>query len=117
MSRIVIKLDEQMFASPDRIEQITKKIIGEKKRGLDVVVVVPYVHLLDEKLKQYAYTLSEQPTKRELDAIRSTNTQIASSLLAIAINEHGYKAVSLTGWQAGIETITTKRNVLIDTDR
>ncbi|CAM5201932.1 Aspartokinase OS=Ureibacillus acetophenoni OX=614649 GN=SAMN05877842_102417 PE=3 SV=1 [Ureibacillus acetophenoni] len=114
MAKLVIKLDEQTFASSDRIEQITNKIIQEKESGYDVVVVAPFINLIDEKVKQYAYTLSEQPTKRELDSIRSTNTQIASSLLAIAMNARGYKAVSLTGWQAGIETFSTKRNVLID---
>lgn len=114
MSSRVIKLDSQMFASADRIEQITKKIINEKKRGLNVVVVVPFIHLLDEKLKQYAYSITNEPSKRELDAIRSTNSQIASSLLAIAINKFGFKAVSLTGWQAGIETITPNRTVLIE---
>lgn len=114
MAKLVIKLDEQTFASSDRIEQITNKIIQEKESGYDVVIVAPFINLIDEKVKQYAYTLSEQPTKRELDSIRSTNTQIASSLLAIAMNACGYKAVSLTGWQAGIETFSTKRNVLID---
>lgn len=110
----MIKLDEQTFASSDRIEQITNKIIQEKKRGYDVVVVAPFINLIDEKVKQYAFMLSENPTKRELDSIRSTNTQIASSLLAIAMNDRGYNTVSLTGWQAGIETFSTKRNVLID---
>ncbi|MFY3791665.1 aspartate kinase [Ureibacillus sp. MALMAid1270] len=114
MTKLVIKLDEQTFASSDRIEQITNKIIQEKESGYDVVIVAPFINLIDEKVKQYAYTLSEQPTKRELDSIRSTNTQIASSLLAIAMNARGYKAVSLTGCQAGIETFSTKRNVLID---
>lgn len=114
MSKIVIKLDEHTFASPDRIEQITKKIINEKNNGFEVVVVVPFIHLIDEKLRQYAYTLTENPTQRELDSIRSTNTQIASSLLTIALNKRGYNAVSLTGWQAGISTITPNRNVLIE---
>ncbi|KGR78738.1 aspartate kinase [Ureibacillus manganicus] len=114
MSRIVIKLDEHTFVSPDRIDQITKRIINEKNKGVDVVVVVPYIHLIDEKLRQYAYTLSEKPTQREIDSIRSTNTQIASSLLSIALNKNGFQAISLTGWQAGISTVTPNRNVLID---
>lgn len=114
MSKIVIKLDEHTFASPDRIERITKKIINEKNNGFEVVVVVPFIHLIDEKLRQYAFTLSENPIQRELDSIRSTNTQITSSLLTIALNKRGYNAVSLTGWQAGISTITPNRNVLIE---
>lgn len=114
MSSIVLKLDEHTFVSPDRIDQITKRIINEKNKGVDVVVVVPYIHLIDEKLRQYAYTLSEKPTQREIDSIRSTNTQIASSLLSIALNKNGFQAISLTGWQAGISTVTPNRNVLID---
>ncbi|HWL25443.1 MAG TPA: aspartate kinase [Ureibacillus sp.] len=114
MASIVIKLDELSFTSTDRIQQITKKIINEKEKGLKVVVVVPSNQLFDENLSQYAYSISDQPTKRELETIRSTNAQIASSLLAIALNKVGHNAVSLTGWQAGISTITPKRTVLIE---
>ncbi|BDH62511.1 aspartokinase [Lysinibacillus sp. PLM2] len=114
MANIVIKLDEQTLTSPDKIENVAKKIIEEKKRGSNVVVVVPSMQLIDEQLNQFAYALSKNPSNREMDVIQSTNTQVASALLSIAINQQGLKAISLTGWQAGIETVASKRAILID---
>nr|WP_106780244.1 aspartate kinase [Lysinibacillus timonensis] len=114
MSSKVIKLDEQTLLTPDKIEQIAKRIIDEKKKGFNIVVVVPYLDFMDEKLVKFVYALSDNPPKRELDVIRSTNIQIASSLLAIAINQRGFKAVSLMGWQAGIKTVASKKTTLIN---
>ncbi|RUL51132.1 aspartate kinase [Lysinibacillus antri] len=114
MVSIVIKIDSSSLSNPERIEQIAKRIIDEKKRGRNVIVVVPNMDLMEDKYLQLAKLLSDKPSKRELHVIESTNAQIASSLLAIAIQKRGFKAISLAGWQAGIETIESNKNVLID---
>ncbi|TSI03167.1 aspartate kinase [Lysinibacillus sp. BW-2-10] len=114
MVSIVIKIDSSSLSNPERIEQIAKRIIDEKKRGRNVIVVVPNMDLMEDKYLQLAKLLSDKPSKRELHVIESTNAQIASSLLAIAIQKRGFKAISLAGWQAGIETIENNKNVLID---
>ncbi len=113
MVSIVIKIDSSSLSSTEKIEQIAKRIIDEKKRGRNVIVVVPNMELLEDKNYQIVNLLSDKPSKRELHVIESTNAQIASSLLAIAIQKKGFKAISLTGWQAGIETIENNDSVLI----
>ncbi|MEL4025752.1 aspartate kinase [Lysinibacillus endophyticus] len=113
MVSIVIKIDSTSLSSTEKIEQIAKRIIDEKKRGRNVIVVVPNMELLEDKNYQIVNLLSDKPSKRELHVIESTNAQIASSLLAIAIQKKGFKAISLTGWQAGIETIENNDSVLI----
>lgn len=114
MTSIVVKIDGLALSTPEKIEQVAKRLIEEKKRGRDVIVVVPYMEMIEDKLHQYAYALSDKPSKRELNVLLSTNTQIASALLAIAIQKRGFRAVSLTGWQIGIETVEVKGHVRVD---
>ncbi len=56
------------------------------------------------KLLKEALELSDNPNLRELDVLLSTGEQITISKLAILLNELGYKAISLTGWQVPIKT-------------
>lgn len=57
-----------------------------------------------DKLTKEALELSNKPNLRELDVLLSTGEQITISKLAILLNELGYKAISLTGWQVPIKT-------------
>ena len=44
----------------------------------------------------------------------STGEQITAAKLSILLNRMGYKAISLTGWQAGIITNDIHRNAKIE---
>ena len=59
----------------------------------------------DEMLEK-ANEITEKPTLRELDAYLSAGEQMSAALVAMAIQKMGGKAVSLTGYQAGIHTDT-----------
>ena len=48
-----------------------------------------------------------------MDMLLSTGEQISISLLAMAIHELGYPAISLTGWQVGLTTDTSYSNARI----
>ena len=48
-----------------------------------------------------------------MDALLSIGEQITTAKLSILLNEMGYKAISLTGWQAGIYTDNTNQNATI----
>lgn len=104
MINIVVKLDAEYLATPEKMGEMAKRLIEEKKLGRNVVAVVPSIESLNENLQKLTYSLSDTPTERELDVLNSTNAQIVSSLLSIAIQKRGFRAVSLTGWQLGIET-------------
>lgn len=109
MINIVVKLDEWNLSSSENIGEIAKRLIEEKKFGRNVVAVVPSSPPVNEGLEKIIYSLSDAPSERELDAIHSINNQIASSLLSIAIQKRGFRAVSLTGWQLGMKT--TRKSV------
>ena len=67
-----------------------------------------------DRLIKEAYELAGVPNDRELDVLLSTGEQVSISKLAILLNELGYSAVSLTGWQAGIFTNNTNQNAIIE---
>ena len=103
-----------------KIKSVAKKVILEKEKGNDVVVVVSAMGKTTNKLVDLAKEISVNPDKRELDVLLSTGEQISISLLAIAIQSLGYDAISFTGYQAGIRTkgIHSKSEIeSIDIDR
>ncbi len=61
-----------------------------------------------------AEEVSDNPDRREMDMLLSTGERISCALCAMAINDLGHRAISLTGSQAGIVTDTshTKARIL-----
>ena len=114
MSSIVVKIDSSTLSTPEKIELLADRLIEQKKAGHKIVAVVPPLENLEDKLLQYAQILTDNPSIRELYALDALNTQAASSLLAISIEKKGVQAVSLNGWQAGIEVAQSNHNVLIE---
>ncbi|KAB0443249.1 aspartate kinase [Lysinibacillus fusiformis] len=104
MSRIVMKFGGAALASPEQIQDAARKAIAERDRGFDVVVVVGAMRQTIQDVKMSVLHFTDDVSKRELDAAVSSCSQLSSSVFAIAIQEAGYNAVSLTGWQAGIYT-------------
>ena len=67
-----------------------------------------------DELLSMASEVSPAPSPRELDALLSTGESISCALCAMAIDDLGHRAISLTGSQAGIVTDTshTKARIL-----
>ncbi len=104
MKLVVIKFGGTSLADNEKLEIAAKKTISFLEENDRVVVIVSAQgNTTDELLKQ-AKELSTEPNKRELDALLSTGEQISCSKFAILLNEMGYRATSLTGWQTGIFT-------------
>ena len=92
------------MGSIEKIKSVAKKVILEKEKGNDVVVVVSAMGKTTNKLVDLAKEISVNPDKRELDVLLSTGEQISISKLSMLLNYMGYPSISLTGWQAGIYT-------------
>ena len=92
------------MGSIEKIKSVAKKVILEKEKGNDVVVVVSAMGKTTNKLVDLAKKIDLNPDKREFDVLLSTGEQISISLLAIAIQSLGYDAISFTGYQVGIKT-------------
>lgn len=114
MAKIVMKFGGAALASSEQIQEAARKAIAEKDKGLDVVVVVAAMGHTAKEMKMMVHQLTDEVSKRELDAVLSTGSQLSSALFAIALQEAGYEAISLTGWQAGIHTDGMYRHARID---
>jgi len=83
---------------------VARRVARAKDAGNEVVVVVSAMGDTTDELIRLAQQVSAQPSDRELDLLLSTGEVVSSTLLAMALETLGYKAVSLSGAQAGIET-------------
>ncbi|NGM17860.1 aspartate kinase [Xiamenia xianingshaonis] len=104
MALIVCKFGGTSVASPERIQMVAKRLIARKQAGHDVVAVVSAMGKTTDELVGLAAALNDNPPAREMDRLLSTGEQVSMTLLAMAIEARGYKAMSFTGRQAGIET-------------
>lgn len=101
---IVQKYGGTSVGNIQRIKEVAKKITERKKEGVKIVVVVSAIAGETNKLTNLAYEISPDPNKREMDLLLSSGERVSCSLLAIAIQELGFQAVSFTGRQVGILT-------------
>ena len=107
MELIVRKYGGTSLDSISKIKNIaetTKKSINEGKK---IVLVVSAMGKSTDELLQKAKMLSDNPNIRELDLLMSSGEIVSSSLMSIALQELGLNAISLTGFQAGIDTNST----------
>lgn len=111
---VVQKYGGSSVADTQRIKNVAKRIIERKNSGDEVIVVVSAMGKTTNNLINMANEISSNPPKREMDVLLATGEQITISLLSMALNEMGYKAISLTGAQAGIKTdgIHTKNRII-----
>jgi aspartate kinase len=94
-------------ADIDRIRVVAERVVKARRRGDGVVVVVSAMGDTTNRLLAQAHELTPVPNPRELDLLLTAGERIAMSMLAIAINDAGFPAVSYTGSQAGIITDTS----------
>jgi len=110
---VVQKFGGTSVGTIERIKNTAKRVIAEKKKGNNVVVVVSAMGKTTDQLVSLAKELSPYPSKREMDMLLSTGEQVTISLLSIALAEAGFDAISFTGWQAGILTENVHSNARI----
>ncbi len=101
---IVQKFGGSSLADADRIRRAAKRAVHEVQEGNRVVVVVSAQGDTTDHLISAAGAISTAPSRRELDSYLSTGEQLSACLMAMALEEMGQSAVSLTGWQAGLLT-------------
>jgi len=104
MRLIVQKYGGTSVGSAERIRSVAQRIIETQRENCRVVAVISAMAGVTDSLIKLAGEVSPDPTKRELDILLATGERAASSLVAMAINALGAKAVSLSGAQAGILT-------------
>jgi len=106
MALVVQKYGGSSVADAEKIKNVARRIVETKEKGNEVVVVVSAMGDTTDELIQLARKINPKPQERELDVLLSTGEIVSSTLMAMALQNLGHKAVSLSGPQAGIETDT-----------
>ena len=111
---VVMKFGGTSVAEPEDIKRTAGRIVAARERGSRVVAVLSARGKSTDELEAMAREVSDHPEPREMDMLLSVGERIACSLCAMAINDLGHQAISLTGSQAGIVTDSshTKARIL-----
>jgi aspartate kinase len=104
---VVMKFGGTSVADADRIKRAAHRIVAQRETGKRVVAVLSARGRTTDELIAMAEEVSPTPDPREMDMLLSTGERIACALCAMAINDLGHRAISLTGSQAGIVTDTS----------
>ena len=104
MALIVQKFGGSSVKDRDRIFNVARIVANTHKAGNDVVVVVSAQGDTTDDLIEKAQEINPKASRREMDMLLSTGEQISCSLCAMAVEALGLPVVSLTGWQAGVQT-------------
>jgi aspartate kinase len=114
MSTVVMKFGGTSVADAERLKRAARRIVAKRETGQRVVAVLSARGKETDRLIADAFEVSPEPDPREMDMLLSTGERVSCALCAMAINDLGHRAISLTGSQAGIVTDTshTKARIL-----
>src|SRR5258708_36137652 len=110
---VVMKFGGTSVADAEKIKRAARRIVEKREGGNRVVAVLSARGKTTDELIGMAEEVSPAPDARELDMLLSTGERISCALCAMAINDLGHRAISLTGSQAGIVTDTSHTNARI----
>ncbi|MBQ6819369.1 MAG: aspartate kinase [Clostridia bacterium] len=117
---VVQKFGGSSVANAERVRNVASIIADTYRAGNDVVVVVSAQGDTTDDLIEKAAEINPRASKRELDMLMTAGEQMSASLLTMAIKAMGLPAISLLGWQIGMQTDSNYGNARIkkiDTER
>lgn len=106
MSLVVQKFGGSSVADVEKIKNVARRVAESKRRIDHVVVVVSALGDTTDELLGLAARISKLPPEREMDMLLATGEQVSMALLAMALNELGQDAISMTGQQVEMLTDT-----------
>ena len=104
MAIVVQKFGGTSVADAEKIRLAAGRALKAHKEGHQVVVVASARGKQTDQLVADALELNPNPPKREMDMLLSTGEQQTVSLMAMALEAVGQKAISFTGQQVQMMT-------------
>lgn len=117
---IVKKFGGTSVADKERIFNVAKRCICDYQNGNDVVVVLSAMGKYTDELIAKAKEINPNPSKREMDMLFTIGEQMSVSLMAMAMDALGVRAISLNAFQVAMHTTSNYSNARlkkIDTER
>ena len=99
---VVKKFGGSSLSNSDKMLSAAARIMAAMEEGAGVAAVVSAQGLQTDMLINKARGISASPSPRELDMLLATGEQQSASLLAMAVEKLGGRAVSLNAQQAGV---------------
>lgn len=103
MPLIIQKYGGTSVANVERIVAVSEKIANTASSGKQVIVVASAMSGETNRLIDLASNITDSKGL-SADTLLSTGEQVAVSLLSMALEKKGLKAVPLNGWQIPLET-------------
>ncbi|MGH3852324.1 MAG: aspartate kinase [Pseudonocardiaceae bacterium] len=101
----VQKYGGSSLATVAHLRQVARRVVSTHSSAGPTVVVVSAPGRTTDELLRLADAIGPQRTGRETDQLLATGEAASAALLAIAVQNLGVPAVSLTGAQAGIRVV------------
>ncbi|MDG0817018.1 aspartate kinase [Bdellovibrio svalbardensis] len=109
---IVQKYGGATLADPQKIKAVSSRIANQSQEN-SLIVVVSAMGKTTNSLIDLASQVSSHPQRREMDMLLTVGERISMSLVSMALNDLGCRAISFTGSQAGIFTDDSHVNAFI----
>ncbi|AQT68662.1 Aspartokinase [Anaerohalosphaera lusitana] len=104
MATVVQKFGGTSVADAEKIRRAAGRAIKAYNEGNKVVMVCSARGKQTDELIADAHELNPNPSKREMDMLLATGEQQTVSLMAMALDAMGHKAISFNGAQIGMVT-------------
>lgn len=117
---IVKKFGGSSVADKEKIFNVAKRCAEDYKKGNEVIVVLSAMGKTTDGLIAKAKSITDKPTKRELDMLLTIGEQESVALMAMALNSMGIPAISLNAFQVAMHTTSAYGNARfkkVDTER
>ena len=118
MALVVKKFGGSSVATTEKILNVAKRVLDDKKPEDKIVVVVSAMGDTTDDLISLAEGIDDHPYKaqysREMDMLLTTGEQVSIALLAMAFQKLGQPAISMTGAMIGMRasSVHTKGRIL-----
>jgi aspartate kinase len=99
-----MKFGGAAVAHIEQFDRIAHIVLSRRQSYDKIAVVVSAMGDTTDRLISMAYQVNAHPPQREYDMLITVGERISCSLLAMALQKRGQKALSFTGSQAGILT-------------
>ncbi len=107
---VVKKFGGSSVANKERVHNVAERILEDYKEGHKVVVVLSAQGDTTDELISKAKELNDNPSRREMDMLLTTGEQQSVALMAMALENLGYPAVSLNAFQVAMRTTSVYSN-------
>ncbi len=110
---VVTKYGGSSVATTEKIKEIAAHLVARKRQGDSIVVVASAMGKTTNGLIEESKQVSDKVHPRELDALLALGEGKTVPLIAMAIQDLGEDAISLTGMQIGLKATSRHQRALI----